>query len=312
MLTQFPHPDRIGHKMIALIPKSDPCCRYINASRRSNPLIRKLLLILLLVLTVRPPSALGEDQSEVELLNFAFGNYLGTGFYASGGGEVFILRIPLSSTIRPMTSNDPGWVITYPVTLGVANVEEIVEGILPTLDHVGTLSIVPGIEYHYPALHNWQLVPFFDLGLARDLVNNVNIRVLGAGARSYLTFDFGRDRLTVGNRFLYADQKNLERGSNSNFAVFETALDYNIPTDVTVNGTFIDYSFYYINYFYLKDLVVVDALENSISLENKNEIGFTFRLPDYSWLPGNSRLGFGVQFTRKEELYRIVFGMPFF
>jgi len=258
------------------------------------------------------PGARAQDQSEAELINFAFGHYLGTGFYASGGGEVFLLSIPLSTTIRPMTSNDPGWVVTYPVTLGVANIDQIIEGEVPTLDHVGTISVVPGVEYHYPVMHNWRLVPFFDLGIARDLANNVNIRVLGTGAKSFANFYFGRKRLTLGNRFLYADQKNLERGSNSNFAVFETALDYNIPTDFTVQGSFFDYSFYYINYFYLKDLVLVDTLDNPISLENKNEIGFTFSIPDYSWLPGESRLGFGVQFTRDAKLYRIIFGMPFF
>jgi hypothetical protein len=257
-------------------------------------------------------NARGQEESEVEQINFSFGNYLGTGFYTSGGGEVFILRIPLSTTLRPMTSNDPGWIVNYPVTVGVANIDRIVDGEQPDLDDVGTISLVPGLEYHYPVLHNWQLVPFFDLGIARDLSNNVNIRVLGTGAKSFATFDFNRNRLTLGNRFLYADQRNLETGKNSNFAVFETALDYNIATDYTIHGTYFDYSFYYINYFYLKDLVVLDNLDNSISLENKNEVGFTFRLPDYSWLPRSSRLGLGVQITQSGELYRIVFGMPFF
>ncbi len=211
-----------------------------------------------------------------------------------------------------MTSNDSGWVITYPVTLGIANVDEIVNGTVPTLDHVGTVSVMPGVEYHYPVLHNWRLLPFVDLGVARDVVNNVNIRVFGTGVKSYATFDFGRNRLTLGNRFLFADQNNKKTGRHSNFSVFETALDYNIPTDFTISGSFIDVSFYFINYFYLNDLVLVDYLDNPISLENKNEIGFTFSLPDYSWLPGDSRLGLGVQATRTANLYRIVFGMPFF
>lgn len=277
-----------------------------------RPSVLRYLHLLIISSGLYLGAAISEEESEVELINFAFSNYLGTGFYASGGGEVFILRIPLSTTIRPMTSNDPGWVITYPVTLGVANVEEIVDGAIPSLDHVGTISIIPGIEYHYPVRHNWRLLPFFDLGLARDLANNVSIRVLGAGAKSFVTFDFKRHRLTLGNRFLYADQKNLDTGRNSNFAVFETALDYNIPTDFTLHGSFMDFSLYFINYYYLKDLVLVSALDNPISLENKNEIGFTFSLPEYSWLPSNPRLGFGVQMTRDANLYRIVFGMPFF
>jgi len=270
------------------------------------------MLVFVLSNTILASNAYCEDRSEAELINFSFAHYLGTGFYTSGGGEVFILGIPLSTTLRPMTSNDPGWVITYPVTLGIANVDEIVDGNAPTLDHVGTISVIPGVEYHYPVLYNWTLIPFFDLGLARDLVNNVNIRVLGTGVKSFATFDFDRNRLTLGNRFLYADQKNLARGSNSNFAVFETALDYNIPTDFTVLGSYFDFSFYFINYYYLKDLVLVDYLDNPISLENKNEIGFTFSLPEYSWLPDDARLGFGVQMTRDASLYRIIFGMPFF
>ena len=271
-------------------------------------------LVLMLVLSFALPmsTAGAEDTSEIELINFAFGNYLGTGFYASGGGDVFILRIPLSTALRPMTSNDPGWVITYPITVGVANIEEITDGNLPTLDHVGTASIIPGVEFHYPARHNWRLIPFFDFGVARDLANNVNIRVLGTGVKSFLTFDFDRDRLTVGNRFLYADQRNSETGQNSNFAVFETALDYNIPTDITIKGSYMDFSLYVINYYYLKDLVLVQALDNPISLENKNEIGFTFSIPEFGPIPSDTRLGFGVQITKDARLYRIVFGMPFF
>jgi hypothetical protein len=270
------------------------------------------MLVFVLSNAISASKAYGVDESEAELINFAFANYLGTGFYTSGGGDVFILRIPLSTTLRPMTSNDPGWVITYPMTFGIANIDQIIDGETPTLDNVGTISVIPGIEYHYPVSYNWRLIPFFDLGIARDLANNVNIRVLGTGAKSFFTFDFDRNRLTLGNRFLYADQKNFEKPRHSNFAVFETALDYNIPTDWIIHGSYIDISFYYINYYYLKDLVLIDTLEKSISLENKNEIGFTFSVPNYSWLPDNTRLGFGIQFTKDADLYRIVFGMPFF
>ncbi len=285
---------------------------YLNAISPFCACIWQFMLVFILSNTISASKAYGVDESEAELINFAFANYLGTGFYTSGGGDVFILRVPLSTTLRPMTSNDPGWVITYPMTFGIANIDQIIDGETPTLDNVGTISIIPGVEYHYPVLYNWRLIPFFDLGIARDLANNVNIRVLGTGAKSYVTFDFDRNRLTLGNRFLYADQKNLDKPRHSNFAVFETALDYNIPTDWIIHGSYIDIGFYYINYYYLKDLVFIDTLEKAISLENKNEIGFTFSVPDYSWLPENTRLGFGVQITKDTNLYRIVFGMPFF
>jgi len=297
--------------MHPLLRQHENDCNKIIISA-SHYRLRWRLVLVLLAIALAAGESLSEDTSDVELINFAFSNYLGTGFYTSSGGDVFILRIPMSTTLRPMTSNDPGWVITYPLTLGIANIEEIAGGTVPTIDHVGTVSVIPGVEYHYPARYNWHLIPFFDFGVARDLANNVNIRVLGTGFKSYLTFDFARDRLTLGNRFLFADQRNSETRQDSNFAVFETGLDYNIPTDLTIHGTYIDFGFYFINYYYLKDLVLVPALDNPISLENKNEIGFTFKIPEYSWLPADARLGFGVQMTKDANLYRIVFGMPFF
>ena len=102
------------------------------------------------------------------------------------------------------------------------------------------------------------------------------------------------------------------RVSTSSFAVFETGLDYSIPTNYTIDGSVVNVGLYFINYYYLDDLVPGDFLDTRISLENKNEIGFTFTLPKHSWLPDNSRVGLGVQFTRDTELYRIVIGAPFF
>lgn len=285
--------------------------------RQSSPVVSvfariRLVLIYLLLQLCTTAAVHADKKTDVELTNFAFANYLGTGFYATSDGVVFILSIPLSTTLRPMTSNDPGWVLNYPITVGVTNFDEISDGTVPDLNDVGTLSVIPGIEYHYPVMHNWTLIPFFDLGVARDVLNNRNIRILAAGVKSYATFDFDRNRLTLGNRLLFADESDFESSSDSNFAVFETGLDYNIPTDTIIHGSHIDVSLYYMNYYYLKELVLLKILDNPITLENKNEIGFTVSLPEHKWLPDNSRLGFGIQFTSNTEIYRLVFGAPFF
>jgi len=279
----------------------------------------RLFLVLVVNNMVPAADVYGQDESEAELTNFAFSNYLGTGFYASDSGDVFILRIPMSTTLRPMTDNEAGWVFRYPVTLGISNISDnddsqstIDVDDIPDLNDVGTLSIFPGIEYLYPVSPNWQLIPFFDFGIARDFGNKDNIRVLGTGIKSFVTFHLDGKWLTLGNRLLYAQQENFDGASHSDFAVFETGLDYNIPTKTTINGSTINVSFYYINYYYLEDLILTDFLDDRISLQNKNEFGFTVSLPKYSWLPDNSRLGLGVQVTKDDDLYRLVFGAPFF
>jgi hypothetical protein len=288
---------------------------YINIRKLITSPVKfgsQLLLFLVFGNITSLAEVYGQDRPEVELLNFAFSNYLGSGFYSSSGGEVFILKIPLATTLRTMTDDEAGWIVKYPVTIGVSKIGEIADGEVPDLDNVGTVSVIPGIEYHYPLLPNWYLAPFFDLGVARDLTNETSTRVLGTGIKSFVEFDIGGNSLTLGNRFLFADQESFDQGNHSNFSVFETGLDYIIPTDLSINGSVINLGFYYINYFYLDDLVLVDYLDDRISLENKNEIGFTVSLPKHAWLPDDSRVGFGVQMTQDKKLYRLVLGSPLF
>ena len=93
---------------------------------------------------------------------------------------------------------------------------------------------------------------------------------------------------------------------------------YNQATSCRPYCSVVSVSFYYINYYYLEDLVLVDFLEARIFLENKNEVGITVSLPKYLGLaehfllPVNPRIGLGVQFVGDARLYRLVFGVPFF
>jgi hypothetical protein len=273
-----------------------------------------LLRALFLGMVLSPAALHAAQKSEVELTNFAFANYLGSGFYSSSNVDVFIIKVPFSTTLEAPAETGSGWVFNYPVTLGVTNISDDFDGVegVPDLDDIGTLSVIPGLEYLYPVLGNWHLAPFVDFGIARDVSNAVNIRVRGAGVKSFVTFDFESTWLIFANRLLYADQKNLESGDDSSFAVFETALEYTTPTRYTIGGSTVNLGYYIVNYHYLDDLVLVDYLDDRISLQDKNEIGFTFTIPKHSWLPDNFELGLGVQITRDTELYRLVIGAPFF
>ncbi|MCP4332340.1 MAG: hypothetical protein GY785_06765 [Gammaproteobacteria bacterium] len=286
----------------------------VSLWKLSGPLLLALIFGLLLPATALHAADTREFESDIELTNFAFANYLGSGFYSSSGIQVFIVKLPFSTTLKEATRTEAGWVVHYPVSLGLTNIKDNLIGVgdIPGLDDIGTISVVPGLEYIYPMLSNWHLQPFIDFGIARDVSSGVDVRVRGVGVKSYATFDFDRSWLVFANRLFYADQKNLESGNESSFAVFETGLDYTIPTNITIDGSAVNVSYYFINYTYLDDLVLLDLPHAQISLENKNEVGFTFTLPKHSWLPDDSRIGLGVQVTKNTELYRIVLGAPFF
>lgn len=275
--------------------------------------------LLLFLLSLLSFGARGDNpESEVELTNFAFANYLGSGLYGSDDGRLFIYRHKLSSEIREATAYEPGWKINYPIAIGAGRIEDGGTGLPPDiedlldLNNFATLSVLPGLEYNYPVLPNWQLAPFVDYGFAHDLRNDTSVRVQGAGLKSWVVFDFDHAWLVLGNRLLYADQKNLDTGSTADFASFETALDYTIPTRFSLDGSVMHFSLYYINYYYPRDLEIQQQLSSQISLQNKNEVGFTFHVAQHDWLPQGFRIGLGYQSTRNTDLIRIVFGAPFF
>ena len=297
---------------VAFIPDSQPS----NRASRLASLVVAMLLICLLSMDLPAADTFRDDTSEVELTNFAFANYLGSGFYSSGNTKLFLFRVPFSSDLTEVTREKAGLRLNYPVSLGVGIIDddrdfpEIAEVI--DLNNLVTLSVMPGLEYVLPMTDIWALVPFVDLGIARDFANETTVGIGGIGAKSFVSLEFDQSRLSIVNRLLFAEQENLDSGANTNFASFETGLEYIVPTNYTINGSLVSFSVYFINYHYMDDLALGGSVENRISLENKNEIGVTFILPKHDWLPDNSQLGFGVQATKDTDLYRIVLGTPFF
>ena len=287
------------------------------SDRASGLASRVVALLLICLLSIDLPAAdtFSDDTSEVELTNFAFANYLGSGFYSSGNTKLFLFRVPFSSDLTEVTREKAGLRLNYPIALGVGIIDdrdfpEI--GDIIDLNNFVTLSVMPGLEYIMPMTDIWSLAPFIDLGIAQDFANETTVGIGGIGAKSFVSLEFDHSRLTIANRLVFAEQENLDSGANSNFASFETGLEYIVPTNYSINGSLISFSVYFINYYYLDNLKLGGPVENRISLENKNEIGLTFTLPKHDWLPDNSQLGLGVQVTKNTDLYRIVFGTPFF
>ena len=302
--------------MLSLFVAFFPNSQFLKRACRLSSRVVALLLICLLSMDLPAADTFSDESSEVELTNFAFANYLGSGFYSSGNQKLFIFRVPLSSDLTEITKEKGGLRLNYPIALGAGVIDadrdfpEI--GDVLDLNNFVTVSVVPGLEYILPVTDIWSLLPFIDLGIAKDFVNETTVGIGGIGAKSFVSLEFDHSRLIIANRLLYAEQENLDSGNNSHFVSFETGLEYTVPTSYTINGSLVSFSVYYINYYYPDDLVLGGSVENRISLQNKNEVGFTFTLPKHDWLPDNSQLGLGVQVTKDTDLYRIVLGTPFF
>jgi hypothetical protein len=261
---------------------------------------------------LRCQSAFALDEGDIfGTHNFAFSNYLGTGFYTTSGHNVFVIQLPFDHTIIEKTNSEAGWLLNLPITIGFVNFENLQIDDLPDIDDVATLTFVPGIEYQYPMSSDWTIIPFLDYGFARDFNQTSNVLITGIGVKSYADFHINETVLTLGNRFLHAREKSSDSNNASDYVLIETGLNYRLRNDLIFNNHSINTNLYYVNYYYPDSLVFFDRAPNPIILGVANEIGITFsNLPDFLFFDA-PELGFGVRYSGDINVYRIVFGAPF-
>lgn len=252
-----------------------------------------------------------DDPSAVGLTNFAFASYLGTGFYTSSGQDVFVLQLPLDYTIKQKTDTDSGILLKLPITIGFINFSGLEVEELPEIKDVTTLTFLPGIEYQIPVTPDWTLAPFADYGFARDFNYEENILIIGLGIKSYLDFHLDDSMFTLGNRFLYARERTKNSNNDADYSLIETGLNYRLDTDYLFENGPLYSNFYYINFYYPNNLVLLEQTENPVRVGMEHELGITIsNLSDFLFFE-KPQIGLGVRFGNGVNIYRIIFGAPF-
>ncbi len=283
-----------------------------------NVFLKKLqvvpfILPLLSVLWCLSPGVIfaAEKQSTFGITNFAFSSYLGTGFYATSGQEVFVIQIPFQYIIKEKTNTEAGWLINLPLTFGIINVDNIDGGNLPDLNDVTTLTFLPGIEYQYPVTSNWTISPFADIGLARDFNNTTDVLITAFGIKSYYNIPVYDSLLSIGNRFLYARERSDISSNDSDYSLIETGFNYRVASDYSHDNGILFSNLYYINFYYPNNLVFFDQTPNPIRVGVEHEVGITFsNIPDFLFFE-KPEIGVGIRFGNDLNVFRIVFGAPF-
>jgi hypothetical protein len=98
-------------------------------------------------LLVSPVGAV--DQSE-DVINYAYSNWIGSGFYKIDDRTVYMLRAPFSYTLKEADSENWGMALLFPATIGFHNFSE-------GEDNQATFTFVPGVRFDFPVLDNWWL-----------------------------------------------------------------------------------------------------------------------------------------------------------
>ncbi len=246
-------------------------------------------------------------KESVDIINYAYSNWIGSGFYKVGDRRVFVFRAPFSYTLRQADDENWGLELLFPATLGF---HDFTDG----QENVGTMTFVPGVRFVYPVLENWWLKPFGQFGFGKDFSGSDIAWIYGAGIRSLATFDLKSSELDFGTAFTWADQKQSGGGSDSGFSMFDIGLNSRWPTNITVFDRKSDLNLYFVYTQFVNDLDFERAEKDNKKIRRLYKFGIALSSKDKFPIFGLFNLrGGGLDVTFGEGYFGIglTTGFPF-
>ncbi len=258
-----------------------------------------------------------QAESSSELVNWYYAAVFGTGIYSSGDRTVGVIQLPLAYTWQERTPDQWGIRFTAPVSFGFYNfhARDLADG-LP--QNVGTMSILPGVEFDTMARDNWRLRPFFGVGYGWELNESGDAWIYQAGVKSQLTFPLSREsQFMLGNSVDYAGY-NANNDSPKAMARIVTGLNFAFPTHGTIMGHATDFNIHLIYYLYTTqmDLPLADNVQHTTRDQIEVAFSFSVREPIPFKLFGTElfdfdRIGFGVSTGGDVTAVRLFFSLPY-
>jgi hypothetical protein len=272
--------------------------------------------IAMLPAAVAVPAAGGErvnSDGSPATFNYAFATQLGSGIYRVNDRTVQVYRLS-----GPIGLRDPGigrWgiVLRLPVTFGFYDfkIEDVVDTGLP--DKLGTLALVPTVEFEYRAKETWWLGPFVGLGAGKDYSGGAFNWIYALGFRSLALFPLEHVDIRLGNRLVYTGYTNEDMDFVDDFAFLETGGDFRRPLGFALGAWDIDGSVFGANYIYFISPHIVRLIPEPVEMKTEWEIGFTLGTVEPLKVLGvrMPRLGLSYRFGTGMDAIRFIIGNPF-
>lgn len=265
------------------------------------------LLLLVLVFTVEAAG------SEADPANYAFANYLGSGFYQTSGGAVTVFKAPLSYTPKQPGDNVIKW--RLPLTFGFFNFDfdpgDIGDIELPK--EVGTFSFVPGLEKQYYLNSRWTLIPYVDFGLTKNFSSKENVIVYSAGVTAERQLSWIGERHFWSNKVWYAAYNVLKTEKRDDFATLQTGLDISLPWHPSRRVADMRWTAYALGAAYIRPIRFTDEKNEMEKVRASIELGVTLKstMLGEKYLWGLNQIGIGYRDANKVRVWRLVLGSPF-
>ncbi|WP_394130970.1 hypothetical protein [Shewanella maritima] len=249
--------------------------------------------------------------------HYAFANYMGTGLYRTSGQNASVLNVPFSFLLDE--ADDHNLYLRMPLSLGFFNYsfDDLPSGELP--ESVGTMTLSPGIEYHWFVNEQATLESYVDLGYGHNFTNSSSVGIFSTGTS--LVYEFEQDTYSPiwVNRLYYAAYRSSLNDSSDSFAVFQSGVDVGLGIDWQWGNQTIEPRVFVSGRWFFDTLTFINPNPNEedISTNQTYEVGATLKFSKplgwevFGW-DGMmvDRLGLSYQNGGGLEAWRLIFSFP--
>jgi len=252
--------------------------------------------------------------SQTVNVNYAFASQLGSGIYRVADQTVQMYRLTLSRQLRPTDDGRTGLMLRAPLAFGFYNFElgDILDGIIP--DQVGTISLVPMLEFEKLVRHNWWLIPYGAAGGGYDFSVDRFNPIFSVGLRSLFHAEGGGGTWRLGNRLFYTGYTDENFTVEDDFSMLESGLEWRRGTGWRPGSNQMDVAPFVANYLYLISPRLFDINETQpVELRTEWELGVTVGMVERWHILGIGlpRMGLSYRFGSGADAIRVVFGNAF-
>jgi len=253
------------------------------------------------------------DDGSPATLNYAFATQLGSGIYRINDRTVQVYRLSGPIRLREGEFGHWGLRLYIPVTFGFYSfkIEDVVESGLP--DQLGTLALVPTLEFGFHLKETWWLGPFLGLGVGKDFSGGEMNFIYATGVRSLVVFPLEHVDIRLGNRLVYTGYTSKEMDFVDDFAFLETGVEFRRPLGFDLGGHGVDAGLFGANYIYFVSPHVVRLVPEPVEIKTEWELGMTFGTTDQWKVLGLRlpRIGISYRFGTGMDAIRFIIGNPF-
>jgi hypothetical protein len=251
--------------------------------------------------------------SEFDPKNFAHASFLGSGIYSVDGRKIFIVRIKSSFSLRSEEEHPWGLRLTLRPTVGFFDFRTSDSDRFDLPTSVGSLSVLPGVEFRVPVTSNWRLDPFVEAGPAMEFERNTVTWIYGLGTHSRADFSVGGGQLLLFNTLLWAGNWESSISPSDDFVVIEATLEWRYPIRWTLLGNPTSLGPWLRGEFYVDTLRIQPPEGEGVDVTQRYEVGLTWGPVEKvkKWGMPIPRVGLAVRFGQRELGYRLIFTSRF-